>query len=201
MIKTKEIFLLVITLLIALCIFPSYIFAGGRAIFGLQWGMSPSQIEEAGSRLSFIIKNKNLITYKTYSLPENNEETKEYRLTFEEKTGLVKIVMAGKIITEDDFGDEGKKRFNVLDSYFKNKYKEIKMSENLIVGIDPGNRPDEFYQCLTSTGCGMWAKAFTSENIEIVLELKGLGKGEGYINITAEAVPELGNALIKYNSK
>lgn len=168
---------------------------GTEALFGLQWGMSPSLVKKEGVKLTFIVQNGSLFTYKTGSLPDDGGDANEYRLVFNDNLHLVKIVMVGNTITEDDTGKEGKSRFEEYAKPFKTRYKEVKISQNQVVGIDRTVRPDEFYQCLKHVGCGMWAQAFTGEDIEIVLELRGLGKGEGYIKITAEAVPEWGQIL------
>ncbi len=158
------------------------------AMFGLSWGMTPTEVRELGSRLKPEKKTSNLYIYSTDSLPSNLQDTGSYKLVFSKNGNLVKIIMIGNKIANDIFGEQGKSRFNELGLALSQKYQEI--SSIMEIGVRAYDGPDEFYQCLACPGCGLWVKKFQGDNKHIALQIIGIKKGEGYIAITVEAVPE-----------
>ena len=173
----------------------SFSWAGGQAMFGLNWGMSPAEVREFGIYLKPEKKTNNLYIYSTNSLPKNLKGTGSYTLVFSKQGKLIKIIMVGEKITGDLSGEIGKARFEELASQLSQKYKEFKSITE--VGVKMYDEPDEFYQCLAYKGCGLWVKMFQAENQNISLQLNGVRKGEGYLDITIEAVPEWNIAVGK----
>jgi len=161
---------------------------GRMAIFGLSWGMTPTEVKELGTRLKPEKKTDNLYIYSANSLPNNLKDTGSYTLVFSKDGKLVKIIMLSKKFINDIYGDQGRSRFEELALELSHKYQEI--SSIMETGIKAYDSEDEFYQCLAYPGCGLWVKKFRGENKDIFLQMNGIKKGEGYISITVEAVPE-----------
>ncbi|GAB6064870.1 hypothetical protein [Deferrisoma palaeochoriense] len=172
--------------------------AGGETMFGLIWGMSPADVEQAGVSMTKEREDRNLAVYGGSSMPKNLRDAEFYHLVFDADMGLCKISVVTKDIAEDPYGTEGKARFDELSTLLSEKYK--KTSGTQIVGLKLWDQQDEFYQCLAYPGCGMWASVFESETKVVALELLGLTRGRGYLRLTVEAKPEWEEALKKYNA-
>jgi len=180
---------------VALLSVSSFARADGEAVFGLNWGMSPEEVKSSGTILVLKNKSENLYIYRAESLPKNIKDARYYTLVFNNNKDLVKIIMFGETITNDFSGDKGKIRFGKISMALSKKYKVIKSITE--VGIRTYNEDDEFYQCLAYKGCGLWITMFSGENKNITLQLNGLEKGKGFIDIRAEAVPEWYEAIGK----
>jgi len=187
----------IMTLIISVVILSvsSMSWAGGDAVFGLNWGMSPEEVKSSGTILVLKNKSGNLYIYRAESLPKNIKDARYYTLVFNNNKDLVKIIMVGENITNDFSGDKGKIRFEKISTALAGKYKVIKSITE--VGIRTYNEDDEFYQCLAYKGCGLWITMFSGGNKNIILQLNGLEKGKGFIDIRAEAVPEWYEAIGK----
>ena len=166
----------------------SFALAGGEAMFGLEWGMSPYEIRNQGTRLVLKNRVKNLSIYSVKVLPKNLKDADYYRLVFGNTDQLVKIIMVGKKIRGDFYGEQGKNRFAEIAHELAQKYEEVKSITE--VGIRVYDAPNEFYQCLAHSGCGIWVKTFKADNKVITIQLNGVKAGEGYIDIRVEAYPE-----------
>ena len=70
--------------------------------------------------------------------------------------------MDSEDITNDAFGSKGKEMYDDIKSKLKNKYGEP--TENFeFVGLRLYDESDEFYQCLSYDGCGMWTSFFVDK--------------------------------------
>jgi hypothetical protein len=155
-----------------------------NAMFGLDWGMSPSSIEAMGVALTETSVQDNLHIYECDLLPKNYSLAKKYLLAFDKDSSLIKIKMVTELISNDPFGKEGKERFDNLLSLFKSKF-EINR-----IYCDAGNesyKPDEFYESLM--GSGSWEAVLKDSNKNIRMELKGLEKGVGFMQVIIEVIP------------
>jgi hypothetical protein len=167
--------------------------ADGDALFGLQWLASPQQVKDLGVSLELQTSSESVSIYKTDSLPKNHSMAESYNLLFYRDSVLVKILMASKSITQDIYGTEGKEAFQGICNQISLKNKIT--NKICYSGKNLYEENDEFYQCLKYEGCGRWVAFFHSDNKDIMLELRGLGRGSGYLRITAEAQPEWGSYL------
>jgi len=181
-----------------LLILSSNVVAGGYAMFGLKWGMSPEQVKKLNVILTHHHSNNNFHFYRTESLPKSLKDVDFYILLFDENKSLVKIVMATKNTSGDAYGIEGKKRFSEIESLLKKKYKSIDSYK--VVGKKLYDEPDEFYQCLKYQGCGMWYSTFLADNKNMALQLNGIKRGNGFIDLTVQAKPLFYQALDKFKS-
>ena len=172
---------------------------GDDALFGLKWGMSISEIRSTGSTLTKSRGDRNLETYKTSTVPRPLSDFESYMLIFADGK-LVKLWGIGKDIPGDPTGSSGKERFETLRAALKEKYGQSTQNYQTI-GNKLFKEYDEFYQCLAYSGCGMWVSTFETQEKAVILELKGLKRGIGYLEITAESKPQWSNALEIYKSK
>jgi hypothetical protein len=176
-----------------------FVFGAGDAMFGLSWGMSPSQIKKMGIKIEKKGAQNNIYSYHCDSLPKNVSISDGYALYFDEDTALVKIIMLSNNIENDPYGREGKEQFDKMVTLLRQKYK-VKDSF-CYTGRKLYEESDEFYQCLKYEGCGSWTTFFESENKNICINIVGVNRGEGYIKISVEAEPEFSNAIDKSKQK
>lgn len=172
---------------------------GDEAMFGLRWGMSPSDVKSLNTILTKTKTERNLEIYSVTSLPKNVSDIEKYSLIFADEK-LVKISAIGKDILGDPRGTLGKERFDSIAKALTEKYGKADTNDRLI-GNKLYKEYDEFYQCLGYSGCGMWMSIFETTDKTIGLELKGIRRGTGYIYITTEAKPQWSEASNIYNSK
>jgi len=179
----------------------SFAFAadGDDAMLGFKWGMSAQDVRATGANLKKEETDKNLELYEASSVPKPLSEFETYMLTFSDGK-LVKILAIGKKISDDPTGSRGKERFETLASAMKEKYGKPTNNYQRI-GTMLYKEYDEFYQCLAYSGCGQWASVFEIKDKDVVLKIKGIRRGIGYITITAEATPQWSDALDKHKSK
>ena len=172
---------------------------GDEAMFGLRWGMKVAEVQALGVTITKTKGERNLETYKAASLPKNVSDVESYSLIFADGK-LAKIASIGKDIANDPSGSSGKEQFEALTKALTEKYG--KPSNNYQrTGNKLFKEYDEFYQCLAYTGCGQWSTVYEPNDKDIVIELKGLRRGTGYLVITAEAKPQWSQALDVYKSR
>ena len=186
------------TLLVAICS-SAFALDGDEALFGLRWGMTPAQVQAFGVTLINTENDRGLDLYKTTSLPKNVSDAESYSLTFFNGR-LVKLWVVTKNITGDPTGAKGKERFGAFRSALAAKYGESAHNRQ-ISGVALYTEWDEFYQCLAYSGCGIWASIFETNDKIVGIEIKGLRRGTGYIEITAEAKPQFHEALQVYRNR
>jgi hypothetical protein len=172
---------------------------GDEAMFGLRWGMSPSDVKSLDTILTKTEAERNLEYYSTTSLPKNVSDVDKYLLIFADGK-LVKITVIGKEITGDPSGSSGKQRFEGISKSLSEKYGKASQNNHLISHKLYTER-DEFYQCLGYRGCGIWVSIFETTDKIIGLELKGIRRGVGYLRIATEANPQWSEALNIFESK
>lgn len=165
--------------------------------FGLSWGMSKSEVQDSGVALTEMdsLGFASLSQYSTGSLPKNLSDAKSYNLLFESDIGLVKVVMISETISGDVYGSAGKARYDELKGVFTRKYGNP-TQEREVSGMELWDEPDEFYECLAYDGCGYWISLFQKNGSVYSVNLKGLGRGEGYITVGFES-PQWSDALDK----
>ncbi|MBR7782677.1 hypothetical protein [Undibacterium luofuense] len=169
------------------------------AMFGLKWGMTKNDFEKLGIAIVLKKKQENLTIYKSSSVPKPLSGFSEYSYVFSDEK-LVKIVATGDTIFDDAFGEKGKERFSNLHDALTQKYGEQETGTKT-VGLKLYKESDEFYECLRYQGCGMWTAIFKTNSKSIVLDLVGVARGKGYVNIMVEAVPEFKDAIQQFNTK
>lgn len=174
-------------------------YGGDReAMFGLEWGSSPSEIIASGVVLESKGHSGNLYTYTCTSLPKDLSITESYRLLFDGDTSLVKIIMASDNFEDDPYGSRGQKKFSDIVGLLSQKYTVA--HTYCYSGKKLYDGSDEFYQCLKYTGCGMWAVLLSGANKDIVVELCGINRGTGYLKIVVESKPGFDRAIAKFKA-
>ena len=173
--------------------------AGGP--FGIIWSNSIKQTEAKGVSCKAKIKKDRFTICKTNKLPKNISISEQYALYFDKKYKLQKVTMISKDITDDIYGSEGKEIYFNLKSKLTKKYGDPENSLEY-TGGELYNESDEFYQCLAYSGCGLYTSLYKSKKTgeTVVLDLKGLNRGKGYLTITYEG-PSWSDAVDAYKSK
>ncbi len=184
---------------IALLTLPALAADGDEALFGLRWGMTVAEVKSAGVAITKTNGDRNLDTYKALSVPRNLSDFESYWMVFADGK-LAKVWGFSKNISNDPNGSSGKERFDTLRSALVQKYGKPKLNSQT-VGNKLFKEYDEFYECLKYSGCGLWVSTFESGDKDLSIELKGLSRGTGYIDITAEAKPQWDQALKVYRSR
>ena len=172
------------TLLISIAlIFALPCIASEDAPFGLKWGVSVDDLRNQGIELQKGPAKGRVEIFTAKSLPKNLSMAESYGLVFDQEFGLQKIGMLSEDITDDAFGSKGKEMYDDIKSKLKNKYGEpTKNSE--IVGLRRYDESDEFYQCLSYDGCGMWYSFFEDKGQMIFVEIQGMRRGHGLIRLS-----------------
>ena len=155
-----------------------------EAPFGLGWGANRQSLEAMSITLSECTTDGRLEFCYADNLPKSASMADKYVLILDKEFGLQKVMMLSKDITSDATGSEGKELYGNVKSNLANKYNEPKSYE--YSGIKLYDEYDEFYQCLAYDGCGAWLAIWDVDG-GIVLELKGLGRGKGYLKLTYES--------------
>lgn len=158
-----------------------------QAPFGFNWGATKNQLKNNGVIIESC-SSKNMITFcVATSPPKPVSFGDDYILGFVADAGLQKVMMVGHTITDDAAGLEGKELFQKIKSSLTKKYGEPDLVFEQ-VGLELYSGYDEFYQCLAYDGCGLWSSVWgTKKDGRIALLLKGLSRGEGYLELTYEA--------------
>lgn len=172
---------------------------GDDALFGLKWGMTPAEVKAAGANITMKKGDRNIDTYSATSVPRGLSDFESYSFVFSDGK-LVKLWGLSKDIENDLSGRDGKQKFETLRSALTEKYGKP-VTNYQSIGNKLYKEYDEFYQCLAYQGCGMWVVLFKSKEKVVSLELKGLRRGIGYLDITAEAQPQWDQALEIYKSR
>jgi hypothetical protein len=172
---------------------------GDEAMFGLRWGMTIAQVKALGTPLTKVRGDRNMEIYKTESVPRPLSDGESYTMIFADGK-LAKVAAVTRNITGDPSGREGKDRFEAIKSSLQDKYGAPTMQKQT-----SGNKLyrdyDEFYQCLRYTGCGTWFALYETADKVVMIELKGVSRGTGYLDISAEANPQWSDALKIYKGR
>jgi len=196
-----------LTALLALCLTTQVTLAKDAvtAPAGLGWGLSEKDLASMNVSLS---NCKDLgianVKYCTASnVPKPLSFAESYTLYFIGGK-LLKTRIIGKTISGDIYGTEGKASFDRLLNALKKKYtvKDFSHKQYIYIGQKLYDEVDEFYQCLAYDGCGKHALYMLPEEGKngkgaVVLELNGLSRGKGYLDVIHEAPlwgEELGKA-------
>lgn len=163
--------------------------------FGIKWGSTLKELEAQGVKLEKVNSEGRFSTYTTENMPKKFSLAEKYALVFDKQYQLQKVIMISKDINGDVYGTEGKEKYSSIKEKLKKKYGAPSV-ELERVGMALYDEADEFYQCLVYSGCGHWFTGFESksENISVVIELKGMGRGKGFIKLTYEG-PSWSNAV------
>ena len=157
------------------------------APFGLTWGKSKADLQNQGVAF-YDCKDVDFMQgCQTKILPKPLSIAEFYFLLFHPRKGLVKVQMAGKTISDDITGSNGKADYARIKTRLTTKYgSRLKGAE--IVGQKLYDEYDEFYQCLAYAGCGVWLSLWEGSDGSVVsLQLKGFSRGEGYLTLTYES--------------
>ncbi|MBB1488632.1 hypothetical protein [Oceanospirillum sediminis] len=151
--------------------------------FGLNWGMTESQLKKSGFKSASPAGKFNVLT--SVSTPKAWSRADTYMaVTYRKK--LVKVIAHSRAFTSDIYGRDGKALYNQVKSLLIQKYGEPKRSHER-TGLALYDDADEFYQCLKYSGCGNYISLFEYQNGYISVQLEGTGRGKGYLSVAYES--------------
>jgi hypothetical protein len=156
------------------------------APFGLEWGQTKQKLKDKSILLTNCSTEKKITTCQTKKPTKGVSFGDFYVLYIDALKGLQKVTMISKDLDSDISGSAGKALYSKIKTSLTKKYYEPQSYE--YIGRELYDEYDEFYQCLKYDGCGQWF-SFLEKKIEgtIVLELKGLSRGKGYVSLTYES--------------
>ena len=156
-----------------------------EAPLGLQWGQTQKQVKAKGVTLYNCEKVQAGFTHCfAKNLPKPLSFADAYLLGFHPK--LQYVLVGGKDIVDDPYGIKGKKQFADLKQRLIAKYGKPDFSFEK-VGAKLYDDSDEFYQCLSYTGCGGWYVSWKIGDASVVIEMQGASRGKGWIKLSYES--------------
>ncbi len=161
-------------------------FRWGEQLVGDTIAQQQAQATNKDGRLSFV---------KLGSAPRPLSETQTITAIIDDIFGLQKLIWSGCQTDNDALGSNGKSKYARLKDMLSRKY-GLPENSYEYSGCDVYTEADEFYQCLAYDGCGKWVSFWPDRGGMkfIVLELLGLDRGAGYVQITFEG-PQWYDAL------
>jgi hypothetical protein len=103
---------------------------------------------------------------------------------------LVKVVLSTDPTKGDYAGMTGRAEFSELQKVLGSKYTVVPELTLMEIGRKVYTAPEEFYECLSFPGCGLWLAGFKGPDREILLRIRGHSSGTGMVTLEVEAVPE-----------
>ncbi|WP_218352746.1 hypothetical protein [Alteromonas lipotrueiana] len=153
---------------------------------GFNWGISLSELKKQSLVPEDCKHEDSTAVCKTTGAPKPLSFADFYYLVFIEGSGLQKVSVVGNTIDSDSTGSEGKATFEKIETALNGKYGDAPKSLKH-VGLELYDEWDEFYQCLAYDGCGYWLSFWDIGEGALFMELKGLKRGSGYLNIVYES--------------
>ncbi|MDO3922639.1 hypothetical protein [Salmonella enterica] len=169
--------------------------SGLPAPLGLEWGLSESQVINKYDGVPSGSEGR-LRFYEIHKPPQPLPGFESTVGVVDSVYGLVKVETY-KTISDDAFGDSGKKDYFRFKSILQNKYGNADSIE--VIGNHIYTKSDEFYQCLSYSGCGAFISTFSPRGggmAGLSLGGKGVGnrgRGNGWIRLSYES-PNFANA-------
>lgn len=157
-----------------------------EAPFGFTWGQTLQDIQSMNLE---IIQEKMQWTHvhriDLKNAPITPDDTDQIILMVDPKFGLGRIIWISNVIKDDIFGSKGKEKYVEISSLLSSKYGTAQTIVEHI-GLELYRDDDEFYECLAYSGCGIWVTSWQIPDGAIVVQLRGLARGTGYLGVTYE---------------
>jgi len=141
-----------------------------QAPFGLHWGDTLDSLRDRGVTLEGERSNGELTLFRVNGLRTEPADTSALRVVISKKLGLERVIWLSKDIDDNAFGKKG------IQAY---RDRQAKMSEDFgdpsehseESGVVQYTRPDQFYQCLATDGCGDYVTRWRTEDGDVYLRL------------------------------
>ncbi|MFZ4650688.1 MAG: hypothetical protein ACOYLV_08250 [Rubrivivax sp.] len=176
------------TVLLFACAAQVVLAQGNDAPFGLSWGLSAEDLRARGVNLAQTKRESEFTFFSATKVPTAISIAEKYSIIVHDRHGLQKLAMHSENFNNDPSGADGKKIYAEYKAALASKYGPPDSSYSReIVGLKLYKERDEFYECLKYTGCGMWSSLWSLPNGGTIgLELKGINRGTGWLNLTYE---------------
>ena len=151
------------------------------APYGLTWKQSKAAVEALGTKLTGCEQQETTEVCDLAAVPQPPAGIIPdfFRVRFDAE-GLTAVTLASATIASDPDGATGKTVYEALRKDIVAVYGEGERTEK-VGQIMPYMAPNEFYECLDFDGCGTWETRWSGG--DLVLGLKGLKPGEGYVMV------------------
>lgn len=156
--------------------------------FGLEMGMTPEQLRQAGVDL----KPQKNGWYEAKKLPKTLDAFEAYELWVESGIGLCKLRAIGRTISSNSFGDQLKSEFESIEQLLVSAYGQNKRFDFLMSGSIWSDGNDWMMALLKKerTLTSYWDESEGSKMKDrvsgIALEAKGMNVSRGYIHVLYE---------------
>ncbi len=158
-----------------------------EAPFGLKWGMHLNDLEGLGVQINSTSKNGDLTIVNAKTMAQAFPDTATVNMLFDSHAGLVKVRWIGKPITDDLVGTKGRAKYGEMKKMVLQNLGNP-TDETMVVGARLFDQEDEFYQCLSYDGCGVWSTLWEQKpSGGVLLSIEGEGPGRGFVQIDYES--------------
>jgi hypothetical protein len=157
------------------------------APFGLKWGMQIADLKAAGITTHSTSKTGDLTVVTAKEVPNAFADTYLVSMLFDRELGLVKVRWTGNNIEDDPTGRQGRAKYAEMKKFVAESYGKP-TDETMVVGARLFDQEDEFYQCLSYDGCGVWSALWEQQpSGGVLLSIEGLGTGKGFVQVDFES--------------
>jgi hypothetical protein len=155
--------------------------------FGLKWGMQIADLGALGIKIDSTTQNGSLSIVNVKEMPGAFPDTGTVNMLFDRRLGLVKVRWTSTGISDDPTGTKGRARYGEMKKVVT-QIRGNPSDETMVVGARLFDQEDEFYQCLSYEGCGVWSSLWEQKpSGGVLLSIEGTGPGKGYVQIDYES--------------
>ena len=157
------------------------------APLGLRWGMTDPELFALSLPRLAEFTDGQIRVVEVGRSPKQIAGTAKIQLVLDAGLGLQRIIWVGETHRDDSHGEQCRDRYKRLKAALTRKYgKPGAVTE--VTGRVLYAAPDQFYESLAHEGCGRWACQWDLRNprLGILLEIKGVFRGEGYVSLNFE---------------
>ncbi|MGB8275412.1 MAG: hypothetical protein WCF16_09130 [Alphaproteobacteria bacterium] len=158
-----------------------------KAPFGLTWGMQVADLKAAGITIHSTSTTGDLTVVNAKEVPGAFDNTYLVTMLFDRQLGLVKVRWVGTNVQDDATGRQGRASYAEMKKFVTETYGSP-TDETMVVGARLFDQDDEFYQCLSYEGCGVWSAIWEQQpSGGVLLSIEGLGAGKGFVQVDFES--------------
>lgn len=158
-----------------------------EAPFGLKWGMHLNDLDGLGVKINSTSKSGNLTIVNAKTMAQAFPDTATVNMLFDNQAGLVKVRWISAAVSDDLDGTKGRVKYGEMKKLvIQNRGNPS--DETMVVGARLFDQEDEFYQCLSYDGCGVWSSLWEQKpSGGVLLSIEGEGPGKGFVQVDYES--------------
>lgn len=149
--------------------------------------MKIGDLSALGIKVASTAKLGELAILNVKDMPGAFPDTSLVNLLFDHDLGLVKVRWVGTSISDDPVGTHGRSKYSEMKKVIL-QARGNPTDETMVVGARLFDQEDEFYQCLSYEGCGVWSSLWEQKpSGGVLLSIEGIGPGKGYVQLDYES--------------